>query len=394
MKLLLKILATLIAILVILVALLAAYVTLSHQPEEFPEGSESEARLAPGPWSVANFEQVFVDRDRPTQANGDYLGDNQRSLPGDVWYPFEAEAGPRPLLVFSHGFTSARGNGAYLGKHLASHGFVVVAVDYPLTNMRSPGGALVEDVVNQPGDVSFLIDALLAYSSVSGHALSGKIDPDRIGVLGISLGGLTSTLSGFHPQWRDPRIGAVLSIAGPSNFFTSEFFATSDVPFMMFAGDLDVLVPYASNAAPILDKNPGAELVTITGGSHTGFSGGTALLRAMDNTDAIGCWSVGRYIKTDVENQWDGLFGPQQQGIDYSAPNELCTVNPLPKTMNVLRQQMISRVVVAAFFEEHLAADAALRASAERYLRTIAPREIPELAYARSVSSVGSSSGG
>lgn len=380
MKILLKILASF----GVLLGLVALYVTFSHQPKPFTQGSESEARLAAGPWSVARLDEVFVDRDRPTQANGDYPGDDQRTLDGNVWYPFEAEAGPRPLLVFSHGFTSARANGAYLAEHLASHGFVVVAVDYPLTSMRAPGGALVEDVINQPGDVSFLIDTLLGYSAVSGHALSGKIDPARIGVLGISLGGLTSTLVGFHPQWGDPRVGAVLSIAGPSNFFTARFFAAADVPFMMLAGDLDVLVPYKSNAAPIPDKKPGAELVTVSGGSHTGFSGGTALLRAMDNTDAIGCWSVGRYIDPNEQSQWQGLFGPEDFGIDYSAPNELCTIDPLPKTMNVLRQQMIARVVITAFFEAHLSSDAAVQGAAAKFLSTTGAAEIPELGYTRS----------
>lgn len=380
MKLLLKLLGTV----GVLLSLLTVYIIFSHQPTEFPAGSESEVRLAAGPWSVARLDEVFVDRDRPTQANGDYPGDDERVLDGNVWYPFEAEAGPRPLLVFSHGFTSARSNGAYLAEHLASHGFVVVAVDYPLTHMRAPGGALVEDVVNQPGDVSFLIDTLLGYSAVSGHALSGKIDPGRIGVLGISLGGLTSTLAGFHPQWRDPRIGAVLSIAGPSNFFTREFFAVVDMPFMMLAGDLDVLVPYVSNAAPIPGKKPGAELVTVSGGSHTGFSGGTALLRAMDNTDAIGCWSVGRYIEAGAQSQWDGLFGPEEFGIDYSAPNELCTLESLPKAMNVLRQQMIARVVIAAFFEEHLSDDPSVQQSAARFLSSVSVAEIPELSYLKS----------
>ncbi|WOJ97634.1 hypothetical protein R0137_03445 [Congregibacter brevis] len=380
MKLLLKILASL----GVLLALLALYVTFSHQPEDFPAGSESEARLAAGPWSVASFAEVFVDRDRPTPPNGDYLGDDSRSLDGNVWYPFEAEAGPRPLLVFSHGFTSSRSNGTYLAEHLASHGFVVVAVDYPLTSMGAPGGALVEDVINQPGDISFLIDTLLGYSAVSGHALSGKVDAERVGVLGISLGGLTSTLAGFHPKWRDRRIGAVMSIAGPTNFFTSDFFETADLPFMMFAGDLDVLVPYASNAAPVLEKKPGAELVTLAGGSHTGFSGGTALLRAMDNTDALGCWSVGRYIKPNQESQWEGLFGPVTLGIDYSAPNELCTVDPLPKTMNVLRQQMIARVVITAFFEKYLAADSVVQEAASAFLSSTSITEIPELSYAAS----------
>ena len=48
--------------------------------------------------------------------------------------------------------------GAYLAEQLASLGYVVVAVDYPLTNGLAPGGPDVKDVVNQLADVSFLID--------------------------------------------------------------------------------------------------------------------------------------------------------------------------------------------------------------------------------------------
>lgn len=380
MKLLLKIL---IVIGVLLLGLLL-YVTFSHQPEAFPEGSASAARLRPGPFSVASLDERFVDRSRPTQANGSYPGINQRELVGRVWYPLEAEAGASPLLIFSHGFTSMYRNGAYLAEHLASHGFVVVAVNYPLTHMSAPGGPLVGDVVRQPGDVSFLIDTLIGRSAVAGNALTGKIDDQRIGVFGVSLGGLTSTLAAYHPRWRDPRIGAALSIAGPSNFFTADFFATADVPFMMLAGEQDVLVPFESNAAPIPAKLPGAELVTIAGGSHTGFSGGTAWLRMMDNTDALGCYSVKRAIKEGSQDSWVGLMGSEDEGIDYGVEDQLCKVDPLPRAMNVLRQQMIARVVVTAFFERHLVADAARRREAAGFLTGVIGRELPEVSYRRS----------
>lgn len=378
MKFFLKLLGATFALLVAL----GVYLTFSHQAEPFPAESESAARLEKGPWSVVSYEETFVDRNRPTQANGDYSGDRQRSMQGDVWYPGEAEASARPLLVFSHGFTSLRSNGAYLAEYLASHGFVVVAVDYPLTYMSAPGGPMLEDVVNQPGDISFLIDTLTGYSAVAGHALSGKIDAGRIGVFGISLGGLTSTLVGFHPQMKDPRVGAVLSIAGPSNFLTERFFTHVDLPFMMLAGDLDVLVPYASNAEPVPQKMPSAELVTLHGGSHTGFSGGVALLRAMKNTDALGCWSVMRNFDPEDNAGWDGLFGDAELGLDYSAMPELCEVDPLPKTMNVLRQQMIARVVVRAFFEAALAPNASQRSAAQAYLSQDIARELEDVSYA------------
>lgn len=377
-----KFLLKLIGLIAGLLILLAVYLNFSHQPEPFPDNSESAARLADGAYKVASFTEVFVDRSRETQANGDYAGARERSMEGDVWYPRDAEAGAGPLLIFSHGFTSMRSNGRYLAEHLASHGFVVAAVDYPLTYMSAPGGPLVEDVVNQPADVSFLIDTLTGYSAVAGHALSGKIDAQRIGVLGISLGGLTSTLAAFHPEWRDPRIGASLSIAGPTNFFTPRFFAQTDVPFMMLAGDIDALVPYANNALPVLDKVANSQLVTVHGGSHTGFSGGVAILRAMRNTDAIGCWSVTRYIDNEATSQWEGLFGPAEWGFDYSANPGLCEVDPLPKTINVLRQHMISRVVVRAFFERWLGEDNAMKQNAKRFLDEYIATELTDVSVA------------
>ena len=371
-------LKTLVALL-LAVSAFVAYAVLGHQPEPFPEASVSAARLAPGPFEVGLFEEQFVDRNRPTQANGDYAGADRRSLPTSVWYPRGGGARTGPLLLFSHGFPSFRRNGRYLGEHLASHGYVVAAADFPLTSAWAPGGALVTDLVNQPGDLSFLIDRLVALSRRASHPLSGRIDEGRVGAFGISLGGLTSTLAGLHPDLRDPRIGAVLSIAGPTYLFTAEFFDAVDLPFMMLAGKLDALVPWESNAAPLAAKNPHGWLVTALGGSHTGFSDGSAWLRMMKNTDAVGCWSVTRFVDTDDDDDWAGLLGDPRDGIDYGAENELCEVDPLPRAVNVLRQQMIAGVAVRAFFDSVFAADAEARAAARHYLATTLPRELDDV---------------
>lgn len=377
----LKLFFKLSAALLLLIAGFFVYLGFADQPAPFPDGSTSAARVQAGPYAVASFSQDFVDTARETQAYRDFPGTSERLLASDVWYPAEAtRAGP--LLVFSHGFTSTRRNGRYLAEHLASHGFVVVAADYPLTSIAAPDGALIDDVVNQPGDVSFLIDSLLALAAESGHALSGKIDASRIGVLGISLGGLTSQLVGFHGVLRDERVGAVLSIAGPTSFLTDDFFAQADVPFLMLSGDLDALVPYASNALPVLEKDPGAELVTVHGGSHTGFSDGTRWVRSMKNTDAIGCWSVQRFVEEDAD--YSKLFGADDVGIDLSAKDALCEVDPLPETLHVLRQHMIARVVARGFFESTLSPDPGVRESAKRYLSLQLPRELAEVSYARS----------
>ena len=364
----------------LLPALAVAGLLATNNPDPLPAASDSARRLADGPLPFARLPLDLTDRSRPTEANGDFPGAPARRLEGHLWYP--TEGGPYPLLIYSHGFTSNHRNGAYLAEHLASHGFVVAAVNHPLTHWGAPGGPRVADVVNQPGDVSFLIDRLVARSDDAGDVLAATIDGERIGALGVSLGGLTATLAGFHPTLGDPRIDAVLSIAGPSSFFTPRFFADDGTAFLMLAGRDDVLVPWEANARPIPAKVPGGELVTLAQGSHTGFAGGTAWLRWMKNPDALGCWAVKRNIDEGEEADWGELLGTAAQGIDLSATVELCTVDPLPPAMNVLRQQALTKLVARAFFERSLAVLPTTRADAERFLGETLPAEQPDLSYA------------
>lgn len=368
-------------LLFLVIALLALSPLVFWRPAPFPPGSESALRLDDGPLTVIEQSVEWRDETRPTPANRDFEGEPGRTLRGRLWYP--AEGGLYPLVVHSHGFTSSHRNGAYLARHLASHGYAVVAVDYPLTHMRAPGGPNVRDVVNQPADVSFVLDQLLAHSAEPGHVLAGKFDAERIAVMGISLGGLTSTLLGFHPEWRDERVRAVVSIGGPTAFFSERFFEQQqrELPFLMLAGDRDAIVPWPQNAAPVPDKVEGGQLVTLRDGSHTGFAGGTRWLRWMRNPDALGCWSVKRNIKDGDRSEWGDLLGAPEIGIEPDAVSELCVQDPLPPAMNVLRQLMISQVVVRAFLDSVLAPQPSLREQASAYLRDALARELPEVRY-------------
>ncbi|MEM8493099.1 MAG: hypothetical protein AAF756_19970 [Pseudomonadota bacterium] len=352
--------------------------TLIKTPEPFPGGSESATRLEPGPWPVGTFEEVFVDTSRATNANGDFAGAATRTLTTSVWYPQGARE-PYPLLILSHGFSSNRHNLAYLSSHLASHGYVVAAPDYPLTNLSTPGGPSLGDVANQPGDVSFLIDQLLAHGAEDAHPLAGSVDGSRVGVAGISLGGLTSTLAGLHPLLRDSRIRAVISIAGPMTLFEPDFFAGEGPPFLMLAGTADVLVPHALHAQPVPELISGSLLLSLREGSHAGFSGGMRFFRALPNPDIIGCYAVQSNIAEGEQAEWNGLLGPAELGINYDAPAGLCEQERYPKAMNVLRQQMLARVIITAFFDAQFAPTQQERDAADRYLRDVIASELPDV---------------
>ncbi|MEH6584667.1 MAG: hypothetical protein V7754_22255 [Halioglobus sp.] len=368
-------------VVVLLLAVSCGVLQSGKQPEPFPAGSRSETQLQPGPLAIHKHEETFIDDSRPTDANGDYAGDPARRMEGVVWHPASDAQAPYPLIVYSHGFTSNRNGGAYLAEQLASLGYVVVAVDYPLTNYDAPGGPNPKDVVNQPGDVSFLIDSLIQQSNTPGHLLEGMVDGSRVGVTGISLGGMTTALVTFHPEMRDPRIGAALSIAGPTAVFKKSFFSHTQVPFLMLAGDIDALVPYETNAAPVINKVAGSQLVTLAGGSHTGFAGPAAPLRWLSNPDALGCMMVKSNIDDSADDPWYELIGSEAQGIDHNAVNELCLMDPLPEAMNVLRQQMITSVVVSSFFQSLFAPDAQQRDKAGTFLSESLAGELSEVSY-------------
>ena len=75
------------------------------------------------------------------------------------------------------------------------------------------------DVANQPADVRFVLDDLLARGSVSTDHLFKVIDGERVALSGVSLGGLTTLLTTYHRDWHDPRVKAAVDIAGPTGFF-------------------------------------------------------------------------------------------------------------------------------------------------------------------------------
>jgi predicted dienelactone hydrolase len=363
--------------------LLLAFAHCASAPEPPQEGSESARRLAPGPLPVASVDHTFVDRSRATDANGDFAGAPERTLEATLWYP-QGAAGPHPLLVYSHGFMSWRSENVPLAELLASHGYVVVSLDYPLTNGGAPGGPNVADAVNQPGDVRFAIDQILGWSE-SERPFKGEIDRERIGALGLSLGGLTTTLVSFHPRLRDPRIQAALSIAGPGAIFDERFFATAaGLPFLMVAGTGDAMVDFELNAAPIPRKVARGGLLAIENASHAGFAAiaDGFPLRMLDNPDSLGCLALsGNLEARKVENPFAGLGGPENGVIFGDAPQLPCQKGVPDEALAAGRQLMITRLAALAFFESVFSQDPDARAAHASFLRETLPREWSEARY-------------
>ena len=176
-----------------------------------------------------------------------------RVFPCEVWYPEAAGDGPWPLVVFSHHSGGHRRAATYLTTHLASHGYVVGALDHSEVvepELARKEGETEEQkaaradawIASRVPDMRFLLDSLLG-----GSVPNVAVDADRIGIVGHSFGGWTALAA---PDV-EPRIGSVVALApgGSSKRrpgiipVTLSFQWTREVPALYLVADLDAALP-------------------------------------------------------------------------------------------------------------------------------------------------------
>lgn len=136
----------------------------------------------PGPHAVV--ETVVSERVFPTKLQ--------------VFYP--EGPGPHDVVVLLHGWGGAPSDQEPLARHLASRGFAVVLGGHPSIELNP-------DVWQK--DVKANLDAVEAANADPKSPLHGKLDMDRVGVVGHSLGGATAIALGAA----DPRVKAVVALA-------------------------------------------------------------------------------------------------------------------------------------------------------------------------------------
>jgi dienelactone hydrolase len=176
-----------------------------------------------------------------------------------------ARKGKFPLLVASHGnlVASAKVMPDTL-ELLASHGYVIASIDHTGNDDAQYQAGLfigllglpigpnpdlgAETILQRSKDVSFVIDQVLdgMLDQATGIGFTHRLDKKAIGVLGFSLGGMTSlaTVTGIgvqgHPA--DRRVKAAL-MGGGSNYgllLDTNDYANAEVPLMFLGNDTGI----------------------------------------------------------------------------------------------------------------------------------------------------------
>lgn len=212
---------------------------------------------------------TFVDTARFANIDGH---DVARSLPTLVRYPSVGTARPGgyPLVVFAPGYLQCRSAYAPLLQDWASAGYVVAAVQFPLTNCHIATEAEESDIVNQPGDVSFVITQLLAASSSSKGPLAGLIDPDEVALAGHSDGGDTVAAVAANGCCADPRVKATIVLAGAElSSMGGPYFSSPPAPMLFVQGTADTVnVPADSLALYSQDTTGVRAYLQLDGATH------------------------------------------------------------------------------------------------------------------------------
>ena len=176
--------------------------------------------------------------------------------------------GPWPLVVFGHGYAATPGIYAHLLRAWTVAGYVVAAPLFPLGNAHAPGGPNEADIVNQPGDMSFVITELLAATRAPGNALHGLIDGSRIAVAGQSDGAETAFAAAYDAPYRDSRIDAAIILSGAQLAGAPFRFPRRRVPLLAVQGTADTTNPPAYTYAFYAAAPRPKLLLVLPGAGH------------------------------------------------------------------------------------------------------------------------------
>lgn len=231
----------------------------------------------------------------------------------------DPDGGPYPLVVFSHGYALSPIVYSAIVEHLASEGYVVLGPEHDEIFDGSLTG-FWSSLIDRPVDVSRAIDEAERLTA-PGAAFEGLIDTDHVAVVGHSYGGYTALAAGgarydfaayldrcaplaaddplrffcdpiipheadmatragldsvpsdLWPSAGDPRVDAVLSMAGDAYLFGERGLADLDVPIMVMGGTVDDGTPYDWGAGLTYDHVSSADktLITFPGAGHMLF---------------------------------------------------------------------------------------------------------------------------
>ncbi len=268
---------------------------------------------------------TFVDESRSIKASSNFHGASTRRLDVTIWYPSGVTLDQQrtwPLILYSHGTWDHAESATYITQGLALHGYVVIAPNYPLTSCTSFTGIErpdVSDVADQIKDVTYLIDRMLADDFFAASIAAGKI-----GIMGHSLGAVTSYFATFGTPTRDRRIAATAltgagdplrAAANPNLNLATLLDAAASVPTLFLAGEHDLFARMTGDPYAAYERIAGPKYqAMIKGGVHSWFHDSDAPPADGKNPDCLFFENLQPAMEVPGCDERVPLIGRQRQG--------------------------------------------------------------------------------
>jgi triacylglycerol lipase len=193
---------------------------------------------------------------------------------GTVYYP--TTTGTYAVLAICPGFTATQSSISWLGRRIATHGFVVITIDTNSTLDQPPSRA------------TQLMAALNYVTNSSSTTVRSRVDASRRGVAGHSMGG-----GGTLYAARDnPSLKAAVPLTAWS---TLKSFSSVQVPTLVVGAEADTIAPVASHSIPFYNS-----LSSSLDKAYAELNGGTHFAPNSTNTP-IGRYSVS-WVKRFMDN--------------------------------------------------------------------------------------------
>lgn len=172
--------------------------------------------------------------------------------------PIDPSGGPYPVIAFGHGFLMQNSNYTSLFRHLATHGYIVIAPQFPDTQH----GQLADDLI-------FCVNFIRISGSDPASIFYELVDVEKTGLSGHSMGGGASLLAAS----RDSTINVVAPLAAAeTNPSAINIMNQVNAVVYLISAQNDGITPPASHQQLMYNNaNPVKSLPLIKGGNHTRF---------------------------------------------------------------------------------------------------------------------------
>jgi dienelactone hydrolase len=177
--------------------------------------------------------------------------------------PKDISGAPYPSIVVANGLAGSEWNIKWIPKHLTSHGYVTICF--------TPPNKLSGDTTQWAYGFNGGIEKLKSQNSMWFSPISGMVDVETFGGIGLSMGGGGCIEATGAPN---SEIDAAVALAPAGSEAAKDAAKNITVPTQLQAGNNDGMVP-PEHVVPFytdfIPETSVKEYLSITGGNHIGF---------------------------------------------------------------------------------------------------------------------------